>query len=118
MGLSNEQVPASGAERRMPAPDPIARDYLLLALRLGRLLPGVVDAYFGPADLTVQSNDLGNTGLGGAQVTTNIVSISVDFINTAPILAGANDLSTINEDQAGNAGTLVSAPEPSSSAYS
>jgi hypothetical protein len=54
MGLSNEQVPASGAERRMPAPDPIARDYLLLALRLGRLLPGVVDAYFGPADLKAQ----------------------------------------------------------------
>ena len=31
--------------------DPIARDYLLLALRLDRLVPGLVDGYFGPADL-------------------------------------------------------------------
>ena len=30
-------------------PDPIARDYLLLALRLDRLIPGLVDGYFGPA---------------------------------------------------------------------
>ncbi len=29
-------------------PDPIARDYLLLALRLDRLIPGLVDGYFGP----------------------------------------------------------------------
>ena len=34
-----------------PTPDPIARDYLLLALRLDRLLPGTVDGYFGPPDL-------------------------------------------------------------------
>lgn len=32
-------------------PDPIARDYLLLALRLGKVLPGLIAAYFGPADL-------------------------------------------------------------------
>ena len=38
----------------MPAPDPIARDYLLLALRVGKALPGVVDAYFGPAELKAQ----------------------------------------------------------------
>jgi hypothetical protein len=36
------------------APDPIARDYLLLALRLDRLVPGLVDGYFGPADLRAQ----------------------------------------------------------------
>src|SRR5664280_3206533 len=34
-----------------PAPDPIARDYLLLALRLDRLIPGLVDGYFGPSGL-------------------------------------------------------------------
>ena len=35
-------------------PDPIARDYLLLALRLDRLIPGLVDGYFGPAGLRAQ----------------------------------------------------------------
>ena len=34
-----------------PAPDPIARDYILLALRLDQHIPGLVDGYFGPADL-------------------------------------------------------------------
>jgi hypothetical protein len=35
-------------------PDPIARDYLLLALRLDRLIPGLVDGYFGPTGLLAQ----------------------------------------------------------------
>jgi hypothetical protein len=35
-------------------PDPIARDYLLLALRLDRQIPGLVDGYFGPPDLRAQ----------------------------------------------------------------
>jgi len=50
MDLSNR---ASSATDRggVPEPDPIARDYLLLALRLGTLMPGLVDAYFGPAEL-------------------------------------------------------------------
>ncbi len=39
----------------MITPDPIARDYLLLALRLDRLIPGLVDGYFGPADLRAQA---------------------------------------------------------------
>ena len=46
-----ERVPAVGGQATVPAPDPIARDYLLLALRLDQLIPGLVDAYFGPADL-------------------------------------------------------------------
>ncbi len=37
-----------------PAPDPIARHYLLLALRLDRLVPGLVDGYFGPPELRAQ----------------------------------------------------------------
>ena len=41
----------SAGERRVPVPDPIARDYLLLALRLDQHAPGLVDGYFGPADL-------------------------------------------------------------------
>jgi hypothetical protein len=35
----------------VPIPDSVARDYLLLALRLDQHLPGLVDAYIGPADL-------------------------------------------------------------------
>jgi hypothetical protein len=38
----------------VPAPDPIARDYLLLGLRLDQHRPGIVDGYFGPADLKAQ----------------------------------------------------------------
>jgi hypothetical protein len=45
---------AIGGERHVPVPDPIARDYLLLALRLDQHSPGLVDGYFGPADLKAQ----------------------------------------------------------------
>lgn len=34
-----------------PVLDPIARDYLLLALRLDKLLPGLVDGFHGPQEL-------------------------------------------------------------------
>ena len=44
-------LPAVGGTRLVPPPDPVARDYLLLALRLDQHLPGLVDAYVGPADL-------------------------------------------------------------------
>jgi hypothetical protein len=47
-------VLAVGGERTVPAPDPIARDYLLLGLRLDQRIPGLVDGYFGPADLKAQ----------------------------------------------------------------
>jgi hypothetical protein len=43
-----------GGEREVPAPDPIARDYLLLALRMDQRSPGLVDGYFGPAHLKAQ----------------------------------------------------------------
>ena len=46
-----ERVPAVGGTRTVPAPDPIARDYILLGLRLDQHIPGLVDGYFGPADL-------------------------------------------------------------------
>ncbi len=46
--------PAVGGDRRVPAPDAIARDYVLLALRLDQRLPGLVDGYFGPAALKAQ----------------------------------------------------------------
>ena len=44
-------VPAVGGTRKVPAPDPIAEAYLLLGLRLDQRIPGIVDGYFGPAEL-------------------------------------------------------------------
>jgi hypothetical protein len=49
-----DRTVAVGGERTVPVPDPVARDYLLLALRLGQRIPGLVDGYFGPADLKAQ----------------------------------------------------------------
>ena len=45
---------AVGGERQVPIPDAVARDYILLGLRLDQHIPGLVDAYFGPADLKAQ----------------------------------------------------------------
>jgi hypothetical protein len=47
-------VPAVGGQRLVPAPDAVARDYILLALRLDQRTPGLVDGYFGAADLKAQ----------------------------------------------------------------
>ncbi|MEA2518378.1 MAG: hypothetical protein QOF49_458 [Chloroflexota bacterium] len=47
---------AVGGGRRVPMPDPIARDYLLLALRLDQHAPGLVDGYFGPAELKARAD--------------------------------------------------------------
>ena len=49
--MTPARTPAVGGTREVPVPDAIARDYLLLALRLDQHLPGTVDGYFGPADL-------------------------------------------------------------------
>jgi hypothetical protein len=48
------RVPAVGGERTVPNPDPVARDYLLLVLRLDQRDPGIIDSYLGPADLKAQ----------------------------------------------------------------
>jgi hypothetical protein len=47
-------VPAVGGARRVPVPDAVARDYLLLALRLDQHVPGLVDGFYGPASLKAQ----------------------------------------------------------------
>jgi hypothetical protein len=47
---------AVGGQRHVPAPDPVAYDYLLLALRLDQHTPGLVDGYFGPADLKARAD--------------------------------------------------------------
>jgi hypothetical protein len=49
--MSAPRTPAAGGERDVPVPDPLARDYLLLALRLDQRIAGLVDGYYGPADL-------------------------------------------------------------------
>ena len=53
-GSARALIPAVGGERTVPAPDPVARDYLLLALRLDQHVPGLVDGYYGPRDLKAQ----------------------------------------------------------------
>jgi hypothetical protein len=49
--VTSARTTAVGGGRDVPVPDPVARDYLLLALRLDQQVPGLVDGYFGPADL-------------------------------------------------------------------
>jgi len=49
--MTRLSTPAVGGERHVPVPDPVARDYVLLALRLDQRIAGLVDGYFGPADL-------------------------------------------------------------------
>jgi hypothetical protein len=47
-------VGAMGGGRQVPEPDPVATEYLALALRLDQHIPGLVDGYFGPANLKAQ----------------------------------------------------------------
>jgi hypothetical protein len=47
---------AVGGQRHVPAPDGVAHDYLLLALRLDQHVPGLIDGYFGPADLKARAD--------------------------------------------------------------
>jgi hypothetical protein len=49
-----ERVPAVGGTRTVPAPDAVAADYIRLGLRLDQHIPGLVDGYFGPADLKAE----------------------------------------------------------------
>jgi hypothetical protein len=47
---------AVGGQRLVPAPDGVAHDYVLLGLRLDQHVPGLVDGYFGPADLKARAD--------------------------------------------------------------
>lgn len=51
MTAARPSVPAVGGTREVPAPDQIAADYILLGLRFDQHMPGIVDGYYGPADL-------------------------------------------------------------------
>jgi hypothetical protein len=52
----HDTIVAVGGHRRVPVPDRIAHDYLLLALRLDQHIPGFVDGFFGPAELKVRAD--------------------------------------------------------------
>jgi len=52
--MTDERVAAVGGTRTVPRPDAVARDYIVLALRLEQHIPGLVDGYFGPAALKAQ----------------------------------------------------------------
>src|SRR3954453_12603970 len=54
--MTRPTTTAVGGLRPVPVPDAVARDYILLALRLDQHLPGIVDGYFGPADLKARTD--------------------------------------------------------------
>ena len=54
MTAASVRVPAVGGTRLVPVPDPIAADYLRLGLRLDQHIPGVVDGYYGPAEIKAE----------------------------------------------------------------
>ncbi|GBD36584.1 Leukotoxin [bacterium HR36] len=64
--------------------------------------------YSGNDTLSIQVNDLGNTGAPGPLTANKNIAITVTAVNDAPILSGANNLPTIFEDPSSNAGALVS----------
>ena len=62
----------------------------------------------GVDNLQVVTNDLGNTGSGGAQSDTDAVAITVTAINAAPVAAGAASLAPVTEDALSPSGATVS----------
>jgi hypothetical protein len=52
----HETTVAVGGQRRIPVPDPVAHDYLLLGLRLEQHIPGLVDGFYGPAELKARTD--------------------------------------------------------------
>jgi hypothetical protein len=65
----------------------------------------------GGASLSITTNDQGNTGSGGLKTDTDVISITVNPVNDAPTLTGANNFTAIDEDvaDADNHGDLLSA---------
>ena len=56
MSVTDGRVQALGGTRLIPPPDAIAADYLLLGLRVDQHMPGMVDGYYGPADLKARAD--------------------------------------------------------------
>ena len=65
--------------------------------------------FSGSTSFSVDVDDLGNSGTGGAQQASGTAVVNVAFVNSAPTLAGANNLAAVLEDAVGDAGTAVGA---------
>ena len=80
---------------------------------INTVLDGLIytpNANFNGSDtLTITTNDLGNTGSGGALSDVDTVSINVIAVNDAPLLdnSGTMTVTTITEDETDNAGNTV-----------
>ncbi len=89
----------------------IAQINNLLAGSAGGTLSYIDNSDNPPASttLTLTVNDLGNSGSGGALTGSDSATLFITAVNDAPVLGGANNLTTIAEDLVNNPGTLVSA---------
>jgi hypothetical protein len=75
-----------------------------------KFAPGANANGTGYAGFTFQVQDNGGTANGGVDVdpSPNTMAIDVTAVNDAPVLLGANDMNTLDEDPVSNNGTLVS----------
>jgi hypothetical protein len=62
----------------------------------------------GAASVQISTSDQGNTGAGGAASDTDTVVVTVNPVNDAPVLNGANTIPAIDEDDVTNTGMLIS----------
>ena len=56
MTAGHETTVAVGGHRRVPVPDRVAHDYLMLGLRLEQHIPGLADGFYGPAELKARAD--------------------------------------------------------------
>lgn len=67
--------------------------------------------FVGSASITITANDQGNTGSGGSQIDSGILTIAVTPVNDAPVLdnTGSMSLAAIQRNAFDNPGTSVAA---------
>jgi VCBS repeat-containing protein len=106
-------VPAAGSLTLSGVAVSAGQSILVTNINAGNLVfnPAANASGAGYASFTFQVQDNGGTANGGVDLdqSPNTLTINVSALNDAPVLAGANNLSAINEDPAANPGTLVSA---------
>ncbi|MFD0915109.1 choice-of-anchor C family protein [Pseudahrensia aquimaris] len=106
-GISAAQITGNGTDS-LSITAPLDAINATLAATDGLLFTGDAD-YFGPAQLTIGVNDLGNSGLGGPQVSSKTVSILVTPVNDAPSNLDEDGFSgTITELSDGDSGENAS----------
>ena len=106
-------LPGAGTLSNNGAGVSVGETIALADINAGRLVftPATNANGTGYAWFTFQVQDDGGTTDGGIDLdaTPNTLTVNVTAVNDAPVLSGANNLNTINEDPASNNGTLVSA---------